>query len=143
MQGSMKMFTPDLAMQLVESSDQFPVDFDLAWQWAGYATKASAKRILNHFKVGRDFNTDVEKTAGRPLQRFWLSIDCFKSIAMMAQTEQGDAVREYFLECERRAKAQAAPMDMFQLMEYSIQQLRLQAQDIAAIKEQNLLLRRS
>jgi phage anti-repressor protein len=146
MQGSVKMFTPDLAMQLVESSDQFPVDFDLAWQWAGYSRKDSAKRVLKKsgMLANSRFHRIVEsaplENGGSSPEKIWLSLDCFKHFAMMAQTEQGDAVRDYFLECERRAKAQAAPMDMLTLMEYSIHQLRLQAQDIAAIKEQNLLL---
>ncbi|MBX9257305.1 hypothetical protein H1Q63_25855 [Desmonostoc muscorum CCALA 125] len=33
-----------------------------------------------------------------------LSVDCFKLLAMLAETEQGDKVRLYFLECERIAK---------------------------------------
>lgn len=97
-------FSQDLAQQLVESLDNFPVDFDLAWKWLGYANKASAIRKLKSFTSGRDFNKVVEKTTGRDLQRFWLAVDCFKMLGMLAQTEQGNQVREYFLECERAAK---------------------------------------
>jgi phage anti-repressor protein len=41
---------------------------------------------------------------------YWLTIDGAKHIAMMANTERGFQVREYFLECERRANDPAALM---------------------------------
>lgn len=52
-----------------------------------------------------DSLNSAENSAGRALQRFWLSLDCFKSLAMMAKTDQGHRVRQYFLECERILKA--------------------------------------
>lgn len=33
-----------------------------------------------------------------------LTVDCFKSLGMMAGTEQGKKIRRYFLECERQLK---------------------------------------
>jgi hypothetical protein len=42
-------------------------------------------------------------TASRTEQIF-LTIDCFKSLGMMAGTEQGKVIRKYFLECERIVK---------------------------------------
>lgn len=43
---------------------------------------------------------------GRPETRYWFALDAAKHIAMMANTERGFEVREYFLECERRAMGQ-------------------------------------
>jgi phage anti-repressor protein len=97
-------FSAELAQQLMESIEGFPVDFDLAWQWLGFSRKDSALRKLRQFKDGKDFHMIVEKTEGRDLQRFWLTVDCFKMLGMLAQTDQGDQVREYFLECERHVK---------------------------------------
>jgi hypothetical protein len=133
-------FSAELAQQLMESADGFPVDFELAWVWLGYATKASAKRSLKCFKLGRDFNKVVEKSTGRDVERFWLTVDCFKSMGMMAQTDQGDQVREYFLDCERKAKIAHAPMSMAELAVYSAQKLLEHESRIALVEQQNALL---
>lgn len=103
----MSEFNITLAQEFVESTDPFPVDFDLAWQWIGYSTKQKALLTLkNNFEVNIDFLTKGLKTStgGRPSELILLSIDCFKHFAMMANTEQGRRVRKYFLECEKVAK---------------------------------------
>jgi phage anti-repressor protein len=98
-------FSKDLAQSLVNSEDLFSVDFDEAWQWLGFANKASAKRKLSQFLDGVDFSTSWLKTSnGRPSEQIKLTIDCFKSLGMMAGTEQGKQIRAYFLECERTVK---------------------------------------
>lgn len=63
----------------------------------------------------RDYRGEVlplegEKSGrGRPEARYWFTLDAAKHIAMMANTEKGFQVREYFLECERRAMASPVP----------------------------------
>ena len=89
----------------------------------GYTRSDSAKK-----KLTRNFTEDVDfqvfrhvavnstgqgiepKSGGRPKDAIKLSVDCFKAMAMMAQTEQGKIVRQYFLECERIAKSQVTNM---------------------------------
>jgi phage anti-repressor protein len=136
-------FSQDLAQQLIESEEQFPVDFDLAWVWMGYSRRNNALRRLKHFKEGKDLLKVEQKTAGRTIQRFWLTIDCFKSMAMMAQTEQGDQVREYFLDCERIAK-QITPkndtMSMLETMARSIAVLQEHESRLCEVEVQNKLL---
>ena len=39
-------FNRDLAIALLESTEEYPVDFDEAWQWLGYSTKQKAKSKL-------------------------------------------------------------------------------------------------
>ncbi len=98
------VFSQDLAEQLHNSKEQFPVDFDYAWLWLGYAKKQNAKdTLLNNFEEGVDFSRGSVKspTGGRPSECILLSVDCFKSMGMMAGTEQGKKVRRHFLECER------------------------------------------
>jgi phage anti-repressor protein len=140
MANGIMAFSKELAQQLAESADQFPVDFDLAWVWMGYTRRDNAARKLKHFKDGVHLLKVEEKTAGRSVQRFWLTIDCFKSLAMMAQTEQGDQVREYFLECERKVKQQQQPMSQLELVVFSAQKLLEQETRINAIEVQNQLL---
>lgn len=100
-------FNQEIAITLYKSDDEFPVDFDFAWQWLGYTRKDNAKRILvSEFQRGVDFSSEVRKTSsnGRPTESIMLTVECLKSFGMMAGTEQGKAIRKYFLECERIAK---------------------------------------
>lgn len=45
----------------------------------------------------------------KQVSRYWFALHAAKHIAMMANTERGFEVREYFIECERRAHGGAAP----------------------------------
>jgi phage anti-repressor protein len=104
-------FSIELAKQLLNSQDQFPVDFNEAWQWLGISKKNNAKRNFEAcgFLKGTDYkvllNYEQNLYGGRPGEIIKLSIDCFKMWGMMSRTEQGRNVREYFLECEKIAKA--------------------------------------
>lgn len=103
---TMTNFTKELALSLVNSDEDFPIDFEEAWQWLGFSTKASAKRKLNHFKEGIDFSTSWLKTpeGGRPSEFIRLTVDCFKALGMMAGTDKGIEIRQYFIQCERELK---------------------------------------
>jgi phage anti-repressor protein len=100
----------DLIFGFIKSKDQFPVNFNDAWQWAGYNDKWTAKRSLLNagFLDGTDFrffrNSAEKSGRGRPSEEILLTVDCFKSFAMMAGTERGKEVRAYFLRCEAELK---------------------------------------
>lgn len=101
---------------LASSADQFPFDFDDVWPWVKYSSKQKAKQMLTkHFVSGRDFllNLEVKQTTqgsgGHNREEICLTTECFKSFAMMAGTEKGREVREYYLECERKLKAVTQP----------------------------------
>ena len=101
-------FSHELALALTQSANEFPVDFDDAWQWIGYANKRNAKdTLINNFIEGVDFLRKGTKSpsGGRPRENIALTTDCFKSLGMMAGTEKGKEIRRYFLECERQVKA--------------------------------------
>lgn len=105
-------FSIELAKTLIESDEQFPVEFDNAWQWLGYTRKDSALDTLkSYFEEGLDFSGCNRKTSqgGRPSHSYCLTVDCFKQLGMLARTNQGKLVRQYFLECERVAKQAIAP----------------------------------
>jgi hypothetical protein len=80
---SLTVFTQDLAQELVDSDNQYPIDFEDAWQWLGYSTKGKAKnKLVRNFDQGVDFLTTWSKTpsGGRPSESFALTIDCFKHL---------------------------------------------------------------
>lgn len=110
-----KEFSLVVAKNLVDSSEQFPVDFDLAWQWLGYSTKSDAKVSFKScgFIETFDFisfqDKSVKPLGGRPTEIIMLSIDAFKCWAMMSRTDTGKKIRQYFLECERIAKITEPP----------------------------------
>ena len=59
-----------------------------------------------NFKENKDFRLSPkigEKSFGRPSIDYALTLDAAKHIAMATGTDRGHEVREYFLECERRA----------------------------------------
>jgi len=60
------------------------------------------------FIAGQDFSSKMsESTGGRPKQDHIISLDMAKQIAMIQRTDKGRQAREYFLECERKAKQPA------------------------------------
>lgn len=104
--------TPEIVFALVQSKDPFPIDFDDAWKWIGYKRKDYAKDALvsSRFIKGADYVVDFSgdnrksPSGGRSREIIRLTIDCFKSFCMKAETEKGDEVRLYFIGCERELK---------------------------------------
>ena len=97
----------ELVFQFLGADDSFPIDFDDAWQWIGWPSKRNGKDVLeNNFEEGSDFLLKGSKspTGGRPSEWIVLTVDCFKSLAMMAGTDKGREVRRYFLNCEKELR---------------------------------------
>ncbi|NEZ57512.1 hypothetical protein [Adonisia turfae] len=100
-------FSQNLAMVMVQSTEPFPVDFDNAWKWIGWKKKQDGKNVLiNNFVEGEDFLRKGVKSpsGGRPKEFIVITVDCFKSLGMMAGTEKGKEIRQYFLKCEKQVK---------------------------------------
>ena len=56
---------------------------------------------------GKDYevyNPELNTQGGRPTTNYLLSIEFAKKLAMQVRTEIGEQIRNYFLECERRAQ---------------------------------------
>ncbi len=143
-------FSHELALIIVQSTEQFPVDFDAAWQWIGYSTKQKAKnKLINNFDMGFDYTLTqmvkrVEGNRGGGSVRFEsisLTLDCFKSLGMMAGTGQGKEVRCYFLECERVAKkaAEIVPAQSQEIERLKLELQVAQAQTAAAQSQERLM----
>jgi hypothetical protein len=82
----------------------YPVEFDLAWKIAGYSRKDVAKRKLAKLKNGRDFSTDERKNGlrGRSEEYVTMTCDALKHFLLLAETEQGELIRDYFIESEKK-----------------------------------------
>ena len=104
-------FSIKLAKQLVESEEQFPVNFSDAVIWLGYTRKDSAKeKLTRNFEKVIDYSVtwrNVPHSQGSgasKVEEILLTVETFKSLGMMVGTEQGKKIRKYFLECEKVAK---------------------------------------
>lgn len=69
-----------------------------------------ARRIEEYgFVEGNDFCSFLsESQGGRPAKEYSLTLDMGKELAMVERNEKGKQARQYFLDCERRAKGQIA-----------------------------------
>jgi hypothetical protein len=106
-------FNPDDYSKLVDrwlktekEGELYPVEFDLAWKIAGYSNKANAKRKLNRLKDGRDFSSKMRKNGqrGRSEEYFTMTCDALKHFLLLAETEQGELIRDYFIDAEKKWK---------------------------------------
>lgn len=68
-----------------------------------------ARRVEDYgFEEGKDFCSFLsESSGGRPTKEYAISLDMAKELAMVERNEKGKQARQYFIECERRAKAQS------------------------------------
>ncbi|MHC9590577.1 phage antirepressor KilAC domain-containing protein [Corynebacterium diphtheriae] len=58
------------------------------------------------FEEGKDFSSKMsESTGGRPHKDHVISLDMAKEISMIQRTEKGKQARQYFIECEKKARA--------------------------------------
>lgn len=69
-----------------------------------------ARRIQDYdFQDGKDFCSFLsESQGGRPSKEYAISIDMAKELAMVERNDKGKQARQYFIECERIAKAAPA-----------------------------------
>ncbi|RBO89669.1 antA/AntB antirepressor family protein [Pseudochrobactrum asaccharolyticum] len=72
-----------------------------------------SRRITEYeFEEGKDFYSELSKTTsgGRPSREYHISLDMAKELAMVERNEKGKQARQYFIECERRAKNAVDPV---------------------------------
>ncbi len=157
----------DYAMQLPtiqENKDlQQAVDAKELYQSLGLNTahwaKWHARNIdENPFATrGLDYQTFTQWVRGNETQNYLLSIEFAKKLAMQVRTEMGERIRDYFLECERKASqpvvalpdftnpavAARAWADEYQAKQIAQEQLALAAPKVAhydAVVERSTLL---
>ena len=74
------------------------------------------------FSAGQDFSTKMsESTGGRPSQDHIVSLDMAKEISMIQRTDKGKQARQYFIECERKAKLAPAELTRLELLQIAME----------------------
>ena len=128
-------------ISLLDSKEQFIVDFDEAWVWLEFSRKDSAKRVLTaNFEQEVDYVvllnsveldnhgafSPQEKAAATKKEVINLTVDCFKSLCMLSNTTQGKLVRKYYLEIEKEWKASKEQTSKtISMAEYLLEQAKL------------------
>jgi hypothetical protein len=95
----------------------FVVDLDNVWIWLGFSSKSNAKVVLEkHFNVDVDYKTSLtiistveteqdpatkaKQNGGQNRQIIMLTIKCFKSLCLKAQTKKASEIHEYYMKME-------------------------------------------
>lgn len=100
-------FSFEIAKNLVASTDQFPVDFDDAWEWLEYSRKDNAKTnfLKCGFVEGIDFQVSFlngkNPLGGRPTEVIKMTCECLKQWGMMSGTAKGKEIRSPALVLDR------------------------------------------
>ena len=84
----------------------FVVDLDNVWNWLGFQQKYNAIRMIEkYFKIDVDYkNVDPQETlkshGGHNKQIIMLTVRCFKSLCLKAQTKKASEIHEYYMKME-------------------------------------------
>jgi len=88
----------------------FVIDLDDVWKWLGFSQKAKAFSLLE-----KNFQNDVDYTnvtspegkavlvkqnGGQNIKKIFLTIKCFKSLCLKAQTKKASEIHEYYMKLE-------------------------------------------
>lgn len=111
-------FNNDGLVQTVNARDLHEA-LEIGWDFSTWI-----ERQLGDFKENQDFiifHKKVEKSKGRPMKDYALTLDTAKHICMMARCEKGKQLRQYFIEVEKQyrlgyAAEPAAPQQQTQLI---------------------------
>ena len=92
--------------------NDFVVDLDDVWKWMGFSQKINAIRLLEkNFMINIDYKKtalserkavleEEKKNGGQNIIKFILTIKCFKSLCLKAQTKKASEIHEYYLKME-------------------------------------------
>lgn len=93
----------------------FVVDLDLYWEKMGYASKQKATDMIEkYFEIGKEYsNQKYEETGltlklsellprhgGRNIKKFYLTVNGFKQLCMLANTKEAKLIRLYYVKME-------------------------------------------
>ena len=76
------------------------------------------------FVAGQDFSPisgNTSPAGGRPRIEHIISLDMAKEISMIQRTDKGKQARQYFIECERKAKRAPAELTRLELLQIAME----------------------
>lgn len=138
MQSYQNSQKPDALPAIINHKDRPAVSARELYQQLGFDSsnwkKWYKKNILNNsFAIeGEDYSELVLST--NRTKDFALSLDFAKRLAMMARTERGEAIRAYFVQCEKMALERTKPRTQVELLLESVQALHAQEQKLSAVE---------
>lgn len=97
-----------------DTKKDFVVDLDNVWKWIGFSTKQNAKFVIErHFIRNIDYNETIlddnrslmrshkrSEKGGQNIKKIMMTIKCFKSLCLKAQTKKASEIHEYYLKME-------------------------------------------
>ena len=95
-----------------DKNADFVVDLDNVWKWLGFQQKHNAKVSLEkYFNMDVDYKKtepaiagtvldQVKQNGGQNKQTIMLTVRCFKSLCLKAQTKKASEVHEYYMKME-------------------------------------------
>ena len=106
-----QLFVSSFYCYLNYNKTDFIVDLDNVWRWLGFSTKQKSEILLErHFILDIDYkksallsgkaDLDDEKRGGHNLKKIMLTIKCFKSLCLKAQTKKAGEIHEYYMKLE-------------------------------------------
>ena len=86
----------------------FIVDLDNVWKWLGFQQKVNAMTLLEkQFKLDIDYKNltaldtpKIKMNGGHNKQIIMLTVRCFKSLCLKAQTKKASEIHEYYMKME-------------------------------------------
>ena len=86
-------------------------------------TRWIARHIEKYgFIAGQDFMTKMsESSGGRPSENHVLTMDMAKELSMVQNNDRGRQARQYFIECERKAKRAPAELTRLELLQIAME----------------------
>jgi len=94
-----------------DTKKDFIVDLDNVWKWLGFNKKYNASIVLNKQFIEKiDYinlapapsgaRSDDEKWGGQNIKKIMMTIKCFKSLCLKAQTKKASEIHEYYMKME-------------------------------------------
>jgi hypothetical protein len=131
----------------------FVIDLDDIWKWLGFSTKQKSEILLEkNFKLDIDYKNlapqvggavseekplnfkdkqdtaikHIKQNGGQNIKKIFLTIKCFKSLCLKAQTKKASEIHEYYMKMEEV---------LHQIVEEETDELRLQLE-----QKENIIL---
>lgn len=116
----------DKGQKVVSAKDLY---LFLGYDKSNWASWSKKNIINNDFSIENiDYVGFVVSTNGNETTDFALTLDFAKRISMMARTEKGEEVRNYFIDCEEQLLNQQKPMNQLEMISFMALQMNEQNQ---------------